>query len=179
MTTISINRADTDPARRHPTAWSDRTPTRGPSQDVSRRETGVGTNGLTGAGGSTCDGFSVAGGTAGKGRRRHPGRGRTNLPTTEVTVGHGRVRSCAPTGCESSCRTRGSGSGGSTASAPIELSTGSVDGPEDQDAGMSTVEYAVGTIAAAAFAAVLYRIVTGESVVAGLTQLINNAFQTL
>lgn len=47
------------------------------------------------------------------------------------------------------------------------------------DAGMSTVEYAVGTIAAAAFAAVLYRIVTGDSVVAGLTKLINDAFSSL
>lgn len=43
------------------------------------------------------------------------------------------------------------------------------------DAGMSTVEYAVGTIAAAAFAAVLYKIVTGDSVISGLTRLINNA----
>src|SRR6478735_12318472 len=43
------------------------------------------------------------------------------------------------------------------------------------DAGMSTVEYAVGTVAAAAFAAVLYQIVTGGSVLAGLTDLINRA----
>lgn len=49
----------------------------------------------------------------------------------------------------------------------------------ESDAGMSTVEYAVGTIAAAAFAAVLYRIVTGDSVVAGLTKLINDAFSSL
>lgn len=47
------------------------------------------------------------------------------------------------------------------------------------DAGMSTVEYAVGTVAAAAFAAVLYRIVTGDSVVSGLTKLINDAFSSL
>lgn len=46
---------------------------------------------------------------------------------------------------------------------------------EETDAGMSTVEYAVGTIAAAAFAAVLYQIVTGDSVVSGLTRLINSA----
>ena len=43
------------------------------------------------------------------------------------------------------------------------------------DAGMSTVEYAVGTVAAAAFAAVLYQIVTGGSVLSGLTDLINRA----
>ena len=46
------------------------------------------------------------------------------------------------------------------------------------DAGMSTVEYAVGTIVAAAFAAVLYKIVTGNSVVSGLTDLINSALHT-
>ena len=51
-------------------------------------------------------------------------------------------------------------------------------GPADNDAGMSTVEYAVGTVVAAAFAAVLYKIVTGDSVVAGLTDLINSALST-
>ena len=43
---------------------------------------------------------------------------------------------------------------------------------------MSTVEYAVGTVVAAAFAAVLYKIVTGDSVIAGLTNLINTALNT-
>lgn len=46
------------------------------------------------------------------------------------------------------------------------------------DAGMSTVEYAVGTVVAAAFAAVLYKIVTGDSVVAGLTALVRSALDT-
>lgn len=49
---------------------------------------------------------------------------------------------------------------------------------ESADAGMSTVEYAVGTVVAAAFAAVLYKIVTGDSVVTGLTNLINSALST-
>ena len=35
------------------------------------------------------------------------------------------------------------------------------------EAGMSTAEYAVGTVAACAFAAVLYRVVSGESIVTG------------
>jgi Flp pilus assembly pilin Flp len=43
------------------------------------------------------------------------------------------------------------------------------------DSGMSTAEYAVGTIAAAAFAAVLYAVVTGSSVVSGLGSLIGKA----
>ena len=43
------------------------------------------------------------------------------------------------------------------------------------DSGMSTAEYAVGTIAAAAFAAVLYAVVTGSSVVTGLGSLVSKA----
>jgi Flp pilus assembly pilin Flp len=43
------------------------------------------------------------------------------------------------------------------------------------DSGMSTVEYAIGTIAAAAFAAVLYTVVSGESIVTALTNLIQRA----
>ena len=43
------------------------------------------------------------------------------------------------------------------------------------DAGMSTAEYAIGTIAAAAFAAVLYAVVTGDAVLSGLTSLIEQA----
>ncbi len=43
------------------------------------------------------------------------------------------------------------------------------------DDGMSTVEYAIGTIAAAAFAAVLYAVVSGESIVAALTTLVQRA----
>lgn len=43
------------------------------------------------------------------------------------------------------------------------------------DAGMSTAEYAIGTVAAAAFAAVLYTIVTGDSVVGALTSLVQRA----
>ena len=43
------------------------------------------------------------------------------------------------------------------------------------DAGMSTAEYAIGTIAAAAFAAVLYAVVSGDSVLDGLTSLVERA----
>jgi Protein of unknown function (DUF4244) len=50
---------------------------------------------------------------------------------------------------------------------------------EDPEAGMSTAEYAVGTVAACAFAAVLYRVVTGDSVVDGLTDLVDRALATL
>jgi hypothetical protein len=44
---------------------------------------------------------------------------------------------------------------------------------------MSTAEYAVGTVAACAFAAVLYRVVTGDSIVSGLTDLVDSALATL
>ncbi len=45
-------------------------------------------------------------------------------------------------------------------------------GAED---GMSTAEYAIGTIAAAALAAVLYTVVTGDTVVAALTAIVQRA----
>ena len=47
------------------------------------------------------------------------------------------------------------------------------------EAGMSTAEYAVGTVAACAFAAVLYRVVTGESIVGALDALVDRALNTL
>jgi uncharacterized protein DUF4244 len=47
------------------------------------------------------------------------------------------------------------------------------------EAGMSTAEYAVGTVAACAFAAVLYRVVTGSSIVTALGHLIDSALATL
>jgi Protein of unknown function (DUF4244) len=46
------------------------------------------------------------------------------------------------------------------------------------DNGMSTVEYAIGTIAAAAFGAILYTVVTGDSIVSALTNIINRALNT-
>lgn len=46
------------------------------------------------------------------------------------------------------------------------------------DAGMSTVEYAIGTVAAAAFGAILYGVVTGDSVVGALTNIISRALST-
>lgn len=45
----------------------------------------------------------------------------------------------------------------------------------DADDGMSTAEYAIGTIAAAALAAVLYAVVTDNSVVTGLGALVQRA----
>ncbi|WP_068279508.1 DUF4244 domain-containing protein [Aldersonia kunmingensis] len=47
-----------------------------------------------------------------------------------------------------------------------------------QDDGMSTAEYAIGTIAAAAFGAVLYGVVTGDSIVSALTGIIDKALKT-
>ncbi|MER7110143.1 DUF4244 domain-containing protein [Streptomyces sp. NPDC000229] len=43
------------------------------------------------------------------------------------------------------------------------------------DVGMSTAEYAMGTLAACAFAAVLYKIVTSDVVSGGLQSLIGRA----
>ena len=46
------------------------------------------------------------------------------------------------------------------------------------ESGMSTVEYAIGTIAAAAFGAILYTGVTGDSIVSALTNIISRALNT-
>lgn len=46
------------------------------------------------------------------------------------------------------------------------------------DDGMSTVEYAIGTLAAAAFGAILYTVVTGDSIVGALTNIIARALNT-
>lgn len=45
----------------------------------------------------------------------------------------------------------------------------------DDDTGMSTAEYAIGTIAAAAFGALLYTVVTGDSIVGALTAIVQRA----
>ncbi|MBW0101924.1 DUF4244 domain-containing protein [Pseudonocardia sp. KRD291] len=47
-----------------------------------------------------------------------------------------------------------------------------------EDDGMSTVEYAIGTVAAAAFAAVLYAVVSGDSIVGALTGIVQRALST-
>ena len=46
------------------------------------------------------------------------------------------------------------------------------------ESGMSTVEYAIGTIAAASFGAILYSVVTGDSIVTALTNIITRALNT-
>lgn len=44
--------------------------------------------------------------------------------------------------------------------------------------GMSTVEYAIGTVAAAAFGALLYTVVTGGEITQALTGIIERALST-
>jgi TRAP-type uncharacterized transport system fused permease subunit len=48
---------------------------------------------------------------------------------------------------------------------------------EAADAGMSTAEYAVGTLAAVAFAGVLLKVVTGTNVLTALTAVIVKALK--
>ncbi|KIQ62789.1 membrane protein [Kitasatospora griseola] len=43
------------------------------------------------------------------------------------------------------------------------------------DAGMSTAEYAIGTVAACAFAAVLYKVVTSDTVSGALSEILDRA----
>jgi hypothetical protein len=47
------------------------------------------------------------------------------------------------------------------------------------DAGMSTAEYAVGTVAAVAFAVVLYKIVRSHAVSAALTSIVTSALHAI
>jgi hypothetical protein len=47
------------------------------------------------------------------------------------------------------------------------------------DAGMSTAEYAVGTVAAVGFAVVLYKIVRSPAVSSALTSIINSALHAI
>lgn len=46
------------------------------------------------------------------------------------------------------------------------------------ESGMTTVEYAIGTVAAAAFGAILYTVVTGDSIVSALNRVIGRALST-
>lgn len=46
------------------------------------------------------------------------------------------------------------------------------------DDGMSTAEYAIGTIAAAAFGAILYTVISGDNIVSALTGIIDKALNT-
>ncbi|MGW4897924.1 DUF4244 domain-containing protein [Kitasatospora sp. NPDC004240] len=45
------------------------------------------------------------------------------------------------------------------------------------DAGMTTAEYAVGTVAACALAAVLYKLVTGDAITGALGEVIERAIR--
>ena len=45
----------------------------------------------------------------------------------------------------------------------------------EDDEGMSTAEYAIGTIAAAAFGALLYTVITGDSIIGALTAIVQRA----
>ncbi|WP_425556190.1 DUF4244 domain-containing protein [Kitasatospora nipponensis] len=52
-------------------------------------------------------------------------------------------------------------------------------GSAPPDGGMSTAEYAVGTVAACAFAALLYKVVTSDAVSAALTGLLDRALHVV
>jgi hypothetical protein len=47
------------------------------------------------------------------------------------------------------------------------------------DAGMSTAEYAVGTVAAVAFAVVLYKVVRSEAVSSALSSIVRSALHAI
>jgi hypothetical protein len=47
------------------------------------------------------------------------------------------------------------------------------------ESGMSTAEYAVGTVAAVAFAVVLYKIVRSDAVASALTSIVTSALHSI
>jgi hypothetical protein len=59
--------------------------------------------------------------------------------------------------------------------APLALGTRIAERLPARDAGMSTAEYAVGTVAAVAFAAVLYKVVRSGAVSSALSSIIEGA----
>jgi hypothetical protein len=61
------------------------------------------------------------------------------------------------------------------ATGAIRRQVRAMNGKLGSDAGMSTAEYAVGTIAACGFAAVLYKVVTSGAVSGEMQQLIERA----
>lgn len=108
-------------------------------------------------------------------RRHTPGRSaRRRIPCRPVPDGPGRNARRGRSSCGGAAAPPGTGAWcaptGSLARGWVRLLR--------DDAGMSTVEYAIGCVAAAAFAAVLYGVVSGESVVTALTQLVQRALST-
>jgi hypothetical protein len=47
----------------------------------------------------------------------------------------------------------------------------------DRDAGMTTAEYAVGTVAACGFSGILYKVITSPEVLGLITSVISRAFR--
>lgn len=61
---------------------------------------------------------------------------------------------------------------------PAAAGSGTVRDLFRDDSGMSTVEYAIGTVAAAAFAAILYAVVSGDTILGALTGIVQRALST-
>ena len=57
--------------------------------------------------------------------------------------------------------------------------TGRQERSGDNDTGMSTSEYAVGTVAAVAFAVVLYKVVRSDAVSSALSSIVRSALHTI
>ncbi|GAB2483911.1 DUF4244 domain-containing protein [Jatrophihabitans fulvus] len=64
-------------------------------------------------------------------------------------------------------------------SLPSRLSAGARRARRAVDAGMSTAEYAVGTVAAVGFAVVLYKVVRSPAVSSALSQIVKSALNAI
>jgi hypothetical protein len=63
-----------------------------------------------------------------------------------------------------------------TAPARFAAAVQSRQASDGNDAGMTTAEYAVGTVAACGFSGVLYKVITSETVISLLKNVISKAF---
>lgn len=75
-------------------------------------------------------------------------------------------------------RNRGGRFSGSVRNAPVRLAARaqSVRLGDDREAGMTTAEYAMGTVAACGFSGILYKLVTSDFVLGLLKSVISKAF---
>jgi hypothetical protein len=61
--------------------------------------------------------------------------------------------------------------------APVRLAVRLQSAQADQEAGMTTAEYAVGTVAACGFSGILYKVITSPEVLGLITGVIGRAFK--
>ena len=116
-------------------------------------------------------------GRVGDGASGRPGDRASGRKRDAVNVGRWRSAFALPADCLRPARSTGRVAGCWIAA--IGLFVGRATGRHGRDAGMTTAEYAVGTIAACAFAAVLFKVVTSGAVLGLLQSVVTRALHAL